>query len=61
MKKIIFASKNNAVLKDVPDRLPDAEEMRVKLSYTALSAGTERALLTGIEEGGDGFRFGFPS
>ena len=44
MKKIIFASKNNAVLKDVPDRLPDAEEMRVKLSYTALSAGTERAL-----------------
>ena len=61
MKKIIFASKNNAVLKDVPDRLPDAEEMRVKLSYTALSAGTERALLTGNEEGGDGFRFGFPS
>ena len=61
MKKIIFESKNNAVLKDVPDRMPGAGEMRVKLAYTALSAGTERALLTGNEEGGDGFRFGFPS
>lgn len=61
MKKIIFSSKNNAVLKDVPDRLPDADEIRVKLSYTALSAGTERSLLTGNEEGGNGFRFGFPS
>ena len=61
MKKIIFASKNNAVLKDIPDRMPGDGELRVKLAYTALSAGTERALLTGNEEGGDGFRFGFPS
>lgn len=61
MKKIIFASKNNAVINDVPDRLPNEGELRVKLAYTALSAGTERALLTGNEEGGDGFRFGFPS
>ena len=61
MKKIIFASKNNAVLSEAPDRLPDAGELRVKLSYTALSAGTERALVTGNEDGGDGFRFGFPS
>ena len=61
MKKIIFASKNNAVINDVPDRLPSEGELRVKLAYTALSAGTERALLTGNEEGGDGFRFGFPS
>ena len=61
MKKIIFASKNNAVLTDVPERRIEAGEMRVKLAYTALSAGTERALLTGNEEGGDGFRFGFPS
>ncbi len=61
MKKIIFESKNNAVLKDIEDRKPNAGEMRVKLAYSALSAGTERAVLTGNEEGGEKFRFSFPS
>ena len=61
MKKIVFVSKNNAELCEVSDRLPEAGELRVKLEYSALSAGTERALLTGNEEGGEGFRFGFPS
>ena len=61
MKKIVFVSKNNAELCDAPDRAPLTGEVRVKLVYTAVSAGTERALLTGNEEGGEGFRFGFPS
>ena len=61
MKRITFVSKNNAELINIEDRLPGAGELRVKLAYTALSAGTERALLTGNEEGGKGFRFGFPS
>ena len=61
MKKIIFVSKNNAELRAVADRAPASGEVRVKLAFTALSAGTERALLTGNEEGGEGFRFGFPS
>ena len=61
MKRITFVSKNNAQLTEVEDRLPGKGEMRVKLAYSALSAGTERALFTGNDEGGDGFRFGFPS
>ncbi len=61
MKKIIFTSKNNAELCDVEDRKPSAGELRARLCYTAISAGTERAALTGNEEGGAGFRFGFPN
>lgn len=61
MKKIVFVSKNNAELCEIADRKPAAGEARVKLVYTAISAGTERAALTGNEEGGEGFRFGFPN
>lgn len=61
MKKIVFESKNNAVLKEISDRLPNADEIRVKLAYSAISAGTERSCLTGNEEGGEGFITGFPA
>ena len=61
MKKIVFTKKDTAELVDVPDRMPGAGEVRVKLAFTAVSAGTERAVLTGNEEGGEGFRFSFPN
>lgn len=61
MKKIVFTKKNTAELLEVEDRLPKSGEVRIKLAYSTVSAGTERALLTGNEEGGEQFRFGFPS
>lgn len=61
MKKIIFVSKNNAQLLDAEDRMPKSGEVRVKLCYTALSAGTERAAVTGNEESEEIFHYGFPS
>lgn len=61
MKKIIFESKNNAVLKDVEDRFPSSDEVRIKMAYTALSSGTERSALTGNEGGGEGYHSGFPT
>ncbi len=61
MKKIIFTKKDTAELLDVADRAPDKGEVRVKLAFSTVSAGTERALVTGNPGGGDGFRFGFPS
>ena len=61
MKKIVFTKKNTAELVEVEDRSPKMGEVRVKLRFSTVSAGTERALLTGNEEGGEGFRFGFPS
>lgn len=61
MKKIVFTKKNTAELVDINDRMPSQNEVRVRLAYSAVSAGTERALLTGNEEGGEKFRFGFPS
>jgi len=61
MKKIVFTKKNTAELIDVEDRSPGKGEVRIKLAFTAISAGTERAALTGNEEGGEKFRFSFPS
>ena len=61
MKKIVFTKKNTAELLEIEDRLPKSGEVRIKLAYSTVSAGTERALLTGNEEGGEQFRFGFPS
>lgn len=61
MKKIIFTKKDTAELVEVKDRAPERGEVRIKLAFSTVSAGTERALLTGNEEGGENFRFGFPS
>ena len=61
MKKIVFVSKYNACLCDEADRLPNNDEVRVQLKYTALSAGTERALITANEGGDDTCKFSFPS
>lgn len=61
MKKIVFTKKYTAELIEVEDRAPKSGEVRIKLAFSTVSAGTERALLTGNEEGGENFRFGFPS
>jgi 2-desacetyl-2-hydroxyethyl bacteriochlorophyllide A dehydrogenase len=61
MKKIIFTKKDTAELLDSPDRLPEKGEARVKLAFSTVSAGTERALVTGNTESSEKFRFGFPS
>lgn len=61
MKKIVFTRKDTAELIEVEDRAPEMGEVRIKLAFSTVSAGTERALLTGNEEGGENFRFGFPS
>lgn len=61
MKKIVFVSKNNAELVEVPDRKPGAGEVRVQLMFSAVSAGTERAVLTGNEEAEEQFHFTFPN
>lgn len=45
-KRIIFESKNTATLLAVKDRLPGPDEVRIKMHYTAVSAGTERDILT---------------
>ncbi len=61
MKKIIFKNKYNAELCDAADRMPESGEIRIKLCYSAVSSGTERALLTANEDGDDTCRFGFPT
>ncbi len=61
MKKIVFTRADHAELVEIADRSPAPGEVRLKLAFSALSAGTERAVLTGNPDGGDGFRSGFPS
>lgn len=51
VKAITFTEKNNAELLEVGDRMPGENEIRIKMSYSALSAGTERALITCNEDG----------
>lgn len=60
MKGIVFKSKYNAELCEMTDRLPQENEIRVALSYSAVSAGTERALITANEDGDETNRFQFP-
>ena len=60
IKQIVFTSADHAELLDVDDRLPEPGEIRIRMCYTAVSAGTERALLTGNRESEEGFRNGFP-
>jgi len=47
MKQIIYTKPNVAELLEVPKREPKAGEVCVKMAYTAISAGTERANLVG--------------
>ncbi len=61
MKKIVFVSKNNAELIEREDRMPSADEVRVKLAFSALSSGTERACVTGNEDAEENFRIKFPT
>lgn len=61
MKGIVFVSKYTAELCEMEDRMPKDNEIRVSLSYSAVSAGTERALITANEDGDETSRFGFPS
>lgn len=60
IKGIIIQSKYNAQLCDMEDHLPVEGEVRIKMSYTALSAGTERAAVTANEDGDETSQFGFP-
>lgn len=46
-KQIIFVEKNVAQLCDVEKKMPSPGEVLVKTCYTAISAGTEKANLTG--------------
>ena len=61
MKGIVFVSKYNAELCEMSDRLPEENEVRIALKYSAVSAGTERALITANEDGDETCKFGFPS
>jgi len=47
MKQIVFESKRVVVLKETESKAPQAGQVRVKMCYTAISAGTERASLNG--------------
>lgn len=60
LKRIVFTEKYKAELCELTDRLPNAGEVRIKLKYSALSAGTERAAITANEDGDETSRFGFP-
>lgn len=61
MKRITFVGKCNAQLCEIDDRMPQKGEVRVQLKYSALSAGTEHALITANESGDGTCKFGFPS
>lgn len=61
MKGIVFVSKYNAELCEMSDRLPEENEVRIALKYSAVSAGTERALITANEDGDETCKLGFPS
>lgn len=47
MKQIVFDSRNVVSLHDVESKAPKAGQVRVKMLFTAVSPGTERASLNG--------------
>ncbi len=55
-KQIIFVEKNTARLMEVDCLPPKEHEVTVRLSYTAISAGTEKANLTGVPNIGIGIK-----
>ena len=60
MKRIEFIAPNTAALCDTPKIEPQAGQVCVRMCYTAISAGTERANLIG-EENVSGVRTRKPS
>lgn len=50
-KQIVFTKINTAELLDTEFSAPKAEEVAVSLEYSAISAGTERANITGLRNG----------
>jgi len=61
VKEIVMTRALHAELSDGEDRLPERGEVRLKMCFTALSAGTERANLTGNADSEEIFRTGFPA
>ncbi len=55
-KQIIFTRKDTAELLDVECREPAAGEVTVRLAYTAISTGTEKANITGVPNIGPGIK-----
>lgn len=53
-RQIVFTKKDTAELLDAEYRAPEKGEVTVKLCYTAVSAGTEKANLTGVSNVGIG-------
>ena len=47
MRQIVFDKPGSAVVWDMPDVPTGADQVRVRMAYTALSAGTERANVSG--------------
>ncbi len=48
MKKIIITAKNTAELLNDEVKSPNTNQVKVKMLYSAVSAGTEKAILTGL-------------
>ncbi|MBQ3080413.1 MAG: zinc-binding alcohol dehydrogenase [Clostridia bacterium] len=47
MRQIVFTEENKAVIREIEKAEPKANEVSVRMRYTAISAGTERANLVG--------------
>lgn len=47
MKQIVFTEENKAIIREIEKRKPEKNEVCVKMAFTAISAGTERANLVG--------------
>ena len=47
MKQIVFTEENKAIIREIEKRVPGQNEVCVKMAFTAISAGTERANLVG--------------
>ena len=61
LKQILFVAEGQAALVDAEDRLPGPGEVRLQMRYSAVSAGTERALLTGNRDSEEIFRYQLPA
>ena len=59
--QIVFRSKYNAELCEADDRMPEQGEVRIETAFSAVSAGTERALVTANEDGDETSKFSFPT
>lgn len=53
-KQIVFTKKNTAELLDAEYSSPEKDEVTVRICYTAISPGTEKANITGVSNIGPG-------